>query len=468
MNVRYGSLPFDEAITYFRGKLNVPTERWNDIWRDGHNNAFMVAGAMKDDLLNDFRQAVDRAIAEGKSLPWFQREFNKIVASHGWQHTGNAAWRSKVIYDTNIRQSYNAGRFEQLQHFDYWEYRHGDSITPRPMHLSWNGLLLEKDDPWWQTHMPQNGWGCKCKVFGRSKATVERKGLTPGKAPNDGSFDWTDKVTGEVHKVPKGIEPGFDYTPSKSVHAQQLQQHAKQKANVYQAPKRLVPTAFSAVKRVNVHNLNDKLSEFVSAKPQIDQLSEFIGKHDVKTLFIKTNEMSRGSRASLDIAHDVQDYLGEQAYSPMSYYTTRRARRVGGFTSREWSHVVVNAKSTTNLKSAAINEMINAVDGAILFHNAGSPMHTISHIVRSFADSKAHSAPLVTWLHELGHQVHYKAGMPNAPFDKTLTTYAMTNEFEWHAEHFVAWVLNREALAKWSPEIAEYMDELMKKGLGND
>ncbi|MCJ8272920.1 MAG: phage head morphogenesis protein, partial [Psychrosphaera sp.] len=160
MAVRYGSLPFIEAITFFKGKLNVPTERWNDVWQAGHNNAFMVAGAMKDDLLNDFRKAVDMAIAEGKSLTWFKKEFKNIVARHGCEHTGKAAWRSKVIYDTNIRQSYNAGRFEQLQHFEFWEYRHGDSLSPRPMHLSWNGLLLAKDDAWWLTHMPQNGWGC--------------------------------------------------------------------------------------------------------------------------------------------------------------------------------------------------------------------------------------------------------------------------------------------------------------------
>ena len=81
MAVRYGSLPFIEAITFFKGKLNVPTERWNDVWQAGHNNAFMVAGAMKDDLLNDFRKAVDMAIAEGKSLTWFKKEFKNMVKS---------------------------------------------------------------------------------------------------------------------------------------------------------------------------------------------------------------------------------------------------------------------------------------------------------------------------------------------------------------------------------------------------
>lgn len=234
MAVRYGSLPFAEAIVFFRGKLNVPAERWADIWQEAHNASFMIAGAMKDDLLNDFRKAVDSAIADGKSLTWFQKEFKNIVAKHGWRHTGDASWRADIIYDTNMRQSYNAGRFEQLQHFDYWLYKHGDSRQPRELHLKWHGTLLPKDDPWWQTHFPQNGWKCKCKVFGRTKAQVKRKGLTPNKkAPDDGVFEWVDKTTGEIHDIPKGIDPGFDYAPRKSEIQKRQKQIADKKAKPF-------------------------------------------------------------------------------------------------------------------------------------------------------------------------------------------------------------------------------------------
>ncbi|MGT4071588.1 UNVERIFIED_CONTAM: F protein, partial [Aeromonas hydrophila] len=65
MPVRYGSLPFEEAIAFFRQKLDMPSERWADVWRDAHNRAFIVAGATKTDLLADLRGAVDKAISEG-------------------------------------------------------------------------------------------------------------------------------------------------------------------------------------------------------------------------------------------------------------------------------------------------------------------------------------------------------------------------------------------------------------------
>ena len=125
----------------------------------------MVAGAYKADLLSDFRDAVDKAIAQGTTLEEFRKDFDATVARHGWSYNGTRNWRSEVIYNTNIRTSYAAGRWEQLQDPDvkafygYLVYRHGDSRVPRPQHLAWNGLTLPADDPWWKTHYPPNGWG---------------------------------------------------------------------------------------------------------------------------------------------------------------------------------------------------------------------------------------------------------------------------------------------------------------------
>ncbi|MNN96577.1 hypothetical protein D3C81_2155950 [compost metagenome] len=74
-----------------------------------------------------------------------------------------------------------------------------------------------------------------------------------------------------------------------------------------------------------------------------------------------------------------------------------------------------------------------------------------------------HERPVITWLHELGHQLHYAAGMPSAPTTACLTQYARTNDFEWHAEHFAAWLLNRKALAEWNGSVAEYFDRMVEK-----
>lgn len=221
----YGSLPFDEQITYFREKVSVPTAAWTDIYAAEQDQAFMVAGA-RGQVLEDLRGAVDRAIENGTTLADFRAEFRDIVARNGWAYNGGLNWRTNIIYSTNMRQSYNAGR--ELQMADpalrkarpYGLYRHGGSAEPRINHLSWNGTVLPLDDPWWQTHSPQNGWGCSCKKFMVSAADVKRLGLkVADQAP---PIDWQEKTVGtrgpspRTVRVPAGIDPGFEYAPGRS------------------------------------------------------------------------------------------------------------------------------------------------------------------------------------------------------------------------------------------------------------
>lgn len=227
-DVRWGSLPFDEAIRFFAGTRLVPTERWTDLWQEAHDTGFMVAGAMKADLLADLQKAVGKAIERGTTLEEFRKDFDKIVERYGWHGwtgenwEGGRSWRTQVIYDTNLRMSYSAGRWAQIEAnkaaAPYLLYRHSDlSAHPRPLHKSWDGLAVAVDDPWVKTHWPPNGWGCKCRMFAISARELKKLGKDgPDTPPDDGTFQWVDKVTGEAHTVPKGIDPGFGYTPGAS------------------------------------------------------------------------------------------------------------------------------------------------------------------------------------------------------------------------------------------------------------
>jgi len=215
--------PFAEQLIAFRLRLKnlVPTARWDDIRLSAHDRGFMVAGAAKADLLADLGAAVERAIAEGTGLEAFKRDFRAIVEKHGWHGwTGEGtpkgeAWRMRVIYQTNMRTSYMAGRHAQLAkgNFKYWVYRHGGSLEPRLHHLAWDGLILRSDHPFWATHYPPNGWGCSCRVFGaRSIAGAKRRGGDPSVKLQDG-WEKLDPRT----SAPKGLDKGWDYAPGASV-----------------------------------------------------------------------------------------------------------------------------------------------------------------------------------------------------------------------------------------------------------
>ena len=61
-DIRGSFRSFPAAEQYFRNKVNLPTQRWDDLMRGEHARAFVVAGATRDALLTDLREAVDAAI----------------------------------------------------------------------------------------------------------------------------------------------------------------------------------------------------------------------------------------------------------------------------------------------------------------------------------------------------------------------------------------------------------------------
>lgn len=221
-------LPFNEAIDFYRQKIKLPTAGWTDIWQEQHSHAFVVAGAANDALLEDLYNGVQKAKWAGGGYDEFKKIFPDIAAKHGWAYNGAPGWRSRIIYDTNITQAYNSGRYQQMQAVKhlrpYWEYDHTSIEHPRLEHKAWDGKMLLADDPWWDTHYPQNAWGCNCKVHSLSpteaKIAWEQRGKSgPDTAP---PIEWEERVVGKngsnprTVRVPKGIDPGFAYNPGKA------------------------------------------------------------------------------------------------------------------------------------------------------------------------------------------------------------------------------------------------------------
>lgn len=174
---RYRTMPFEPAIEFMRDKINLDTDSWRDVTDDEHDAAFVVAGA-KGSVLSEFRVAVDRAIAEGQRPEDFRKEFDRIA--EGWEFNGDAAWRSDIIYFTNLRASYGRGR-DQMQ-FDpavvaaqpYVQYQHSDAEHPRPLHLALDQQVFRK----YQVPFAlPNGYGCSCRYTSLSQRDLDRLGL---------------------------------------------------------------------------------------------------------------------------------------------------------------------------------------------------------------------------------------------------------------------------------------------------
>jgi hypothetical protein len=213
--------PFAEQVDFFRKKINFPSDRWDDIEKSAHDRAFIVAGANKADLVADLRNTIDKCIAEGKSLGWYQKNFDEIVKKHGWTGwTGEGTkaghdWRTTITYQTNMSTSYASGRWKQLHDPDlvklrpYLTYHHADGVRhPRPLHQSWNGFTAPRDHPFFQTHACPNGWCCHCYLSASSEADYTSAKAEGRHQPPEG-WDKIDPKTGD----PVGIDKGFGYAP---------------------------------------------------------------------------------------------------------------------------------------------------------------------------------------------------------------------------------------------------------------
>lgn len=228
--------PFPQQIAALRLRLGnlVPTAKWDDIEKSAHDSSFMVAGAVKVDLLASILAALDRAASTGTGITGFRKDWKAAVERagwHGWTGEGTAkgeAWRTRVVYQTNMAVSRAAGRLAQLRdgNFPIWVYLHGGSREPREHHLAMHGVALPPDHPFWQSWYAPNGWGCTCRVRGaRNAAGVRRLGGDPDKALPT-FWNRTDPKTG----APVGIDKGWDYMPGGSV-AQTIQEMTRKAVN---------------------------------------------------------------------------------------------------------------------------------------------------------------------------------------------------------------------------------------------
>lgn len=200
---------YKEAVDYFKQKINLPTKRWNDLKGAMHTRAFTVAGAMRADILLDFRNAVDKAIEKGESLQDFRNNFYKIASK--WRESDPSfdekmkkpkygAWRSKVIYQTNMLTAAAAAQERQAREmpevFTHAKYICMMMPTSREQHKAWNGTVLPVNDPWWEKHSPPNGFGCLCEKEFISKYEMkaglekETKAPTPANDTTNIGENW--------------------------------------------------------------------------------------------------------------------------------------------------------------------------------------------------------------------------------------------------------------------------------------
>ncbi|KFB93667.1 Mu-like phage morphogenesis protein [Trabulsiella guamensis ATCC 49490] len=225
----------EEALAWLKAKKLKPGFDYRDVWQDEHRAAFTIAKMTQLDLLADVRQLVEAALENGRTFAQFRAELEPLLIKRGWWGqkltddplTGETKLvqlgsdrRLRVIYDTNMRTSRAAGQWERIERtkraMPYLIYTLGPSREHRADHVRWAGVCLPVDDPFWNTHMGPNGWGCKCGVRQVSRYEydqMKQNGSIKTSAPPERYVKWVNKRTGEEESIPEGIDPGWAYNP---------------------------------------------------------------------------------------------------------------------------------------------------------------------------------------------------------------------------------------------------------------
>lgn len=217
---------FQGAIENLKGKLPEATLKWDDLAGPVHGKVFAIAGAVNADVISDIHKSLVRALENGTTITQFRKDFDATVQKNGWAYKGKRGWRTKVIFDNNMRSAHMAGRWEQLLankgNRPYLQYRTAGDARVRPQHRQWNGLIYPINDSFWTTHYPPNGWGCRCTIRAYSGAELGSKDMAVSQPFNLKTREVVTKDGEFKDVVPLGIDPGWDHNVGQSWLAPEL------------------------------------------------------------------------------------------------------------------------------------------------------------------------------------------------------------------------------------------------------
>lgn len=240
--IDYVPLSAKEAIEYFRAKTTgeVFAYDWRDVWQEEHKAAFVVAKAMREDILKAIQSEIDIALSEGMTQAEFLKRLRPKLVELGWWGfhdtedplTGEVKRtelgtprRLRTIFRVNLNSARAAGRWERIERrakkSPYLIYVHAGDNRVRAQHKLWGDpatrIILPVDHPFWKTHYPPNGWNCRCIVRQVDARYLTRRGLrvsTEGELKLAGwgkMKSYRNPRTDDVVKIPVGIDPGFGY-----------------------------------------------------------------------------------------------------------------------------------------------------------------------------------------------------------------------------------------------------------------
>jgi hypothetical protein len=296
----------------------------------------------------------------------------------------------------------------------YLMYRIGPSVRHREDHQSWDGLILPKDDPWWDSHFPPNGWGCKCytrAVTEARKKQYEENGIptaprldgtgggnVPAKtqAPPVKYKTYFNERKGTVEQVPEGVDPAFNWNQGKAA------RDAGAKAALESAQAKNIEIMSTTMSEEQIAKLNDA-GTLVTSEKELKQGFKDFKKHvenmeepykDIYSRYAETTELKYDPLRMVAIGYDPEkDYL---VYNKR-YFNTPKYQQPANIM---FSHELAHRYDYLEIKSWENKDFVGAIEAAIkkvqsnidrykdLYNAAGNTNPAFDDILSALSDNR--------------------------------------------------------------------------------
>ena len=229
---------FDEptdVIEHIKKKKNEIHFDYDEISHEAHLRTFTVAKITNLDLLNDIHESLIKAAKNGENFETWKANITPVLQKYGWigkevevknPKTGEikkinvGARRLKTIFETNIRTAYAKAKFDSQMASSkkYFRYTAVLDGRTRAEHRAMHGIILPKEDKFWKTNYPPNGWGCRCKVVALDDEDLKRFSAKPLKSSKglenisskDFAYNFGDEIKQILTQKAKS-KKGLDY-----------------------------------------------------------------------------------------------------------------------------------------------------------------------------------------------------------------------------------------------------------------
>ena len=180
------SLPFDEAVAFFRSRGVISTEEFDALEDRYRQSGFVARNLASDRMEQVARDLIQRLLEQGLTLDDVRRQLrdqnSAEAAALGVSPTSTSY--IETVIRTNVASAYGHGRWEAMNDpavvalRPYCQFRTAGDSRVRSNHAALNGLVFRLGSDEAGYYAPPIGFNCRCGMVTLSERQLQARGLS--------------------------------------------------------------------------------------------------------------------------------------------------------------------------------------------------------------------------------------------------------------------------------------------------